>query len=304
MPYSYTTYTGNGATTQFAVPFSYISQSHVTVLVNEVSVSFSWVNASTIQCAAAPASGAIVKIKRTTDLSTRIVDFTDGATLTEKNLDDSQLQWFYLAQECKDQVQDAVDLARTSTGQLPVSSAPTNNENTLQFTGGAVQWVAPTAARTNLDAQRTVKYAKRVRATAYNVDGGGYATANTIDSPVFSHTPTDEIGVSAGASNFTTLPAGTYRFRGTTSVYATGRSFLRLKLSDGSVIQGPTLTTDQGANLEVAGQFVVDGTTVTGVKLEWSGILANAAAYAQGASHGQSAFGDNVFSQLELWKVS
>ena len=102
MPYSYVTYTGNGATTQFAVPFSYIRREHVFVNVNQVSTAYTYVNDSTVQLATAPANGTIVEIRRSTPASTALVDFVDGSTPVAVDFDTSNLQHLYLEQELLD----------------------------------------------------------------------------------------------------------------------------------------------------------------------------------------------------------
>ena len=62
MAYSYTTYTGNGSTTQYAVAFGYIRREHVLATVAGSAATFTWVNSSLIQMDTAPANGAAVRV--------------------------------------------------------------------------------------------------------------------------------------------------------------------------------------------------------------------------------------------------
>lgn len=110
MPYSYVAYTGNGATTQFAVPFGYIRREHVFVNINQVSQSYTWVNDSTVQLAAAPANGILVEVRRSTPAASPLVDFSDGSTLVAADLDTSNLQLLYLEQELLDNQQQTVSV--------------------------------------------------------------------------------------------------------------------------------------------------------------------------------------------------
>lgn len=110
MAYSYIPYTGNGATTQFAVPFPYIRKEHVFVTVDDVTTSYTWVNASTVQVSPAPASGAEVIVKRVTPISSRLVDYTDGSTLVAADLDTDSLQHLYTEQELTDSIGPASNL--------------------------------------------------------------------------------------------------------------------------------------------------------------------------------------------------
>ncbi len=115
MPSSYAQYTANGATTQFAVPFSFISRSHVTVKVDGVSNAFTWINNSLVQTSGTPANGAVVEVRRTTPNTTAVVDFTDASTLTETDLDNAVTQFLYLSQEAEDDVQSALIVASDGT---------------------------------------------------------------------------------------------------------------------------------------------------------------------------------------------
>lgn len=126
MPYSYATYTGNGATTQYAVPFSYIRREHVFVNVNQVSQTFTWVNDSTVQLAAAPANGAVVEVRRATPATSALVDFVDGSTLVAADLDTGNLQHLYLEQELLDTQAQTVSI-NTSTGLATMNSRRLTN---------------------------------------------------------------------------------------------------------------------------------------------------------------------------------
>lgn len=114
MPYSYAVYTGNGATTQFSIPFSYIRKEHVKVYVNFVDTAYTYVNNTTVQLATAPANGARVEVRRVTPATTPLVDFTDGSTLVAADLDTSNLQHLYLEQELDDALKQTVSIDPTT----------------------------------------------------------------------------------------------------------------------------------------------------------------------------------------------
>ncbi len=108
MPYSYAVYTGNGATTQFTVPFPYIRREHVVVSVDYVSTAFTWVSNSTVQVSPAPANATRVEVRRVTPVNNPLVDFTDGSTLVAADLDTNALQQTYINQEQDDQIQQGI----------------------------------------------------------------------------------------------------------------------------------------------------------------------------------------------------
>jgi len=110
MPYSYAVYTGNGATTQYAIPFQYIRKEHVKVLVNFVDTAYTYVNNTTVLLASAPANGARVEVRRFTPANTPLVDFVDGSTLVASDLDTSNLQHLFLEQELDDSLKQTVSI--------------------------------------------------------------------------------------------------------------------------------------------------------------------------------------------------
>ncbi|CAB4150123.1 Intramolecular chaperone auto-processing domain containing protein [uncultured Caudovirales phage] len=116
MAYSYVRYTGNGSTTNYTFSFPTISTDHIKVRVNGTLVTnWSFLSASTVQFAAAPASGAIIEIRRETPKDSAIVNFTDGSVLLERDLDLLATYNLYVAQETDDSLEDAI--AVTSTGK-------------------------------------------------------------------------------------------------------------------------------------------------------------------------------------------
>lgn len=125
MASSFVVYAGDGTNKTFAVPFGYLSQSHVGVLVNGASVPFTWINAGVVQTSAAPASGATVLVKRTTP-QIPIVSFVDGSTLVGSDLNTSELQALYIAQEAYDMVAFTIGLS-DSTGQFDAQNKRITN---------------------------------------------------------------------------------------------------------------------------------------------------------------------------------
>jgi hypothetical protein len=101
-------YTGNGATTNYAIPFSYLDSSHIKVRVNGTITAFTLLNSSTVQISPAPLAGTIIDIRRETPKDSAPVNFTDGSVLLEKDLDLLAAFNLYTAQESADGVADAI----------------------------------------------------------------------------------------------------------------------------------------------------------------------------------------------------
>lgn len=110
MANSYVDYTGDGVTTIRSVSFGYIDKAHVKVFVNGNDTAFTWVNDGSISINPAPGNNALIRIARVTPKEI-LVDFNDGETLTEGDLDITTQQSVYLAQEAADFLQQSLDVA-------------------------------------------------------------------------------------------------------------------------------------------------------------------------------------------------
>jgi len=99
LPYAPVTYTGDGTTATFAVPWPYLNKTDVTVTVAGVATTnFTWPSGSTVNLYVAPPSGAAVVIQRSTSISTLISSFTAG-DLTALSLNRAFNQLLYVVQE-------------------------------------------------------------------------------------------------------------------------------------------------------------------------------------------------------------
>jgi microcystin-dependent protein len=138
MAYSYTLFTGNGSTTQYAVAFGYIRREHVLATVAGSPATFTWVNSSLIQMDTAPANGAEVRVYRVTPLSAPLVDFTDGATLVAADLDTNAKQSIYTQQELDDELVDGL-----------AGVIPNGDKGDITTSVGGAVWTIDTGAVTS-----------------------------------------------------------------------------------------------------------------------------------------------------------
>lgn len=107
---SFVVYTGDGGTGPYAVPFPYLDPAHVGVKVDGVDAAFTWSGEAALTLDAPAGLGAAIEVRRTTPSAAPLVDFTDGAILTEADLDIAGLQQIYIAQELSDRVSNSVTL--------------------------------------------------------------------------------------------------------------------------------------------------------------------------------------------------
>ena len=242
------TYTGNGSTTSYAIPFSYIDSSHVKAYINGTLTSAFTISTSTLIFTSAPANGATVRIQRETPIDVRLVDFADGSVLTEADLDRSANQSFYVAQEITDdQVNnlavdvddkwdaksktiknvaspvndnDAVNKAFITTNLPAINTVNTNiasvatvasniaNVNAVNSNSANINSVASNSANIN-SAVSNATNINSVVANSVNINTAAGANAN-ITAVAGQITPTNNIGTLAG---LTTQITGVYNIR-------------------------------------------------------------------------------------------
>ena len=105
MAYSYVTYTGDGSTQIYTVPFPFIKQEDIHVFLDAEEVPterMEWLSEASIKLDAPPEQGAIIRIRRDTDKEEVVVDFHDGSVLSEEDLDQNTRQLLFIAQEAYD----------------------------------------------------------------------------------------------------------------------------------------------------------------------------------------------------------
>ena len=115
MALSFVTYTGDGSNRIFNLTFSYLQQSEVGVKVDNVAVTFTWLDSSRVQLTTAPTFGAFVEVRRTSSRTARVVDFQDGSVLNEAALDADSDQLFNLSQEAFDASASTIPLDFNNT---------------------------------------------------------------------------------------------------------------------------------------------------------------------------------------------
>ena len=115
MALTFQDYTANGSTVSFAIPFDRIRDVHVKVFYGSTEITTGWsVVGNNVVFVSPPANGTIVRVRRITDFSARLVDYVDGARLNEVDLDTDSKQAFYLIQESRD-IND-VSMVKNSLG--------------------------------------------------------------------------------------------------------------------------------------------------------------------------------------------
>ena len=170
----------------FTVPFPYLDVDDVKVTVDGEPVAVTWNNSSVLSISPAPSVGAIVYIQRRTNSNSLLVDFTDGSTLSEKQLDLMAQQNLYLAQEAFDRTEDSI--ADNGKFQLdaknrriinvanPIEGGDAVNKRTLQYEYPMVEVVAKSIGNVN------VVSGDLSNVSLYQMDLGSITEAPTVST--------------------------------------------------------------------------------------------------------------------------
>lgn len=174
------TYTGDGATTDFDLTFSYTELSDIKVTVDGVEQPFSFVNPSRIQFDTAPANGTHIRIARVTDVSSPAVDFQDGAIIRADDLDLGFRQIRHRAEELNSVTAEQASVAvRVPDGEPAITLPdPEDRANTLfgfDASGNALFTLLSSIIEQAKDAARTL-----VSSMALTVTGATGQTVTTI----------------------------------------------------------------------------------------------------------------------------
>ena len=176
MAFAVNTYTGNNSTTSFSVTFPYIEQAHVIVTLDGVTktitTDYTFTNASTITFTTAPASNVVIKFTRSSNRTTRLVDYQDGSTLTEATLDQDGNQSFFMAQEAIDVTENSLnknaqDVFDADNKRIINVATPTSaNDSANKSYVDAVAGSATAAAASETAAANSATAAQNAQAAA------------------------------------------------------------------------------------------------------------------------------------------
>lgn len=101
-PHSFAEYVGDGSTTQFSIPFPYLDDAHIAVLVDDAEVEFSFLSAGAVSVTPAPVVDASVVVQRRTPATLPSVSHAEGSLLRGSQLNLSTKQLLYAIQENAD----------------------------------------------------------------------------------------------------------------------------------------------------------------------------------------------------------
>lgn len=111
-------YTGDGATTDFTVPFDYLAKKFVRVSLGvtilkggdygDTSKDYYFLDKTKVRLKVPPQEGEVLTIRRYTSATDRVVSFKDASVLKATDLDVSSVQTIHIAEEARDVINDAL----------------------------------------------------------------------------------------------------------------------------------------------------------------------------------------------------
>lgn len=114
----------DGVTSNFAVPFPYLDQSHVFVFVDDTSVPFTFTSPSQVEITGgAPAASSTLVIRRVTPVEDLLATIGSRSTLKSSELNRVNLQLLYVVQESFDAALALNDIAAQIAGDAATVAA-------------------------------------------------------------------------------------------------------------------------------------------------------------------------------------
>lgn len=221
-------YNGDGVTTSFGMSFPRQKDEDIYVSKNDVDATGQfYLSGSNVIFYAAPAGGVKVKIYRKTGHAGRRVDWTDGANITERDLDYSDTQLFYMGQEGYDRALSltntvgdvAAAVATCTTKAAEASTYATSSYNSYLSSQGAANSAvaaqvsalnsasAAATSATNAAASATSAQGQAVLADASRVLAQTAATNSAINESLSATSATNAAASASAASTSATNAA-------------------------------------------------------------------------------------------------
>ena len=187
------TYTGNGSTTQYSIPFEFIDSTHVKAFIDGTETSAFTISSSTLTFTTAPANASVVRIERQTPTDARLIDFTDGSVLTESDLDRSADQNFYIAQEITDDSAsklglDTDDKYDANNKVIKNLANPVNNNDAVNKTYLENTWLSASDKTTLNNINANIANINAVNSNEANINSvnSNEANINTVATNIGS----------------------------------------------------------------------------------------------------------------------
>ena len=174
------TYTGDGSTKLYSIPFPYIEQSDVKAKINgQLTTAFTFANATQLEFTTAPASNTKIIIFRQTDDTAVKKEFSAGSALKADDLNANSKQALFINQESTNQA--ASTLGATFVGDVEFGFG-----NVIKFEGATDNAHETTLTVTDPTADRTLSLPNVSGVLVSTGDTGTINSAMILDGTIES----------------------------------------------------------------------------------------------------------------------
>jgi hypothetical protein len=202
-------YVGNGTTVLYSFTFPYINESDIYVSVNDtITTEYTLANATTIEFNAAPASGAAIRIYRSTNIDSTSAEFFPGSAIRAQDLNDNFEQTLFAVQESASLVANSD--AATVVG---IANEALTTANQAKSTADSVSGIANQALTEAGAAQTTANQASSDAATAISLvtsEGINVKGFGAVGDGVTDDYAAITQAIAASAGQLLIFPEGTY----------------------------------------------------------------------------------------------
>jgi hypothetical protein len=221
-------YVADGSTSTFQIPFNFIDRAHVVVTVDGTTITPTFINDAQLSISPTPTSGLKITVKRETPVGA-LVDFTDGSTLFEADLDLAHKQNRFIAEESSDRADSAIDTLNANITNINTVATDTVAINTVSGSITNVNTVATNMAEvlladTNAATATTKASEASVSATAseaskvISVTKAGEASASAASALASKNSAATSETNAAGSAATATTQANLATTNGATQV--------------------------------------------------------------------------------------
>lgn len=268
MALSYETYTSDGSTPNFVVPFDYITKAHIFVKKNNVTAPFTWVSASVINVTAGVTNGDVIEVRRTTP-QTPLFSSSDGSVLTNSNLQTLGKQAIFLTQENQDLADETLEAAEAAVEAAEEAIATTTDGvaavEAAEASALAALAVSRAAGLAALDAADDAGIAAAAAAAVSAAASAASAVTSAASATTILGTSTTSNTIGTGSKSFTTQ---------TGKQFATGQYITATDQADVNNLMWGTVTSyNSGTGALV---ILVEAITGSGTKTAWNISLSGA----------------------------
>lgn len=211
--------TAGAAQTDFTITWDYLRDSHLVVTVDAVASSaYTLVSAGTILRFNTPmVGGEAVVISRSTPIDSRLVDFVDGAGLSEDDLDEAFNQ-LYFALEETNHTTGVLDLTAYVASAATSASTATTQASTATTQAGL-------AATAKTDAETAQAAAEAAQAAVEALEQIPQTPVRGLNMSPNVTNPTYQLDITAGAACSTNQVSSAYSVMQKTSTTTAGVDF-------------------------------------------------------------------------------